>query len=399
MHIKKSYKTPGIAIFLTSLTVSMPTVAEVFAPEGIRSGSVIYYPYVALSIGNDDNLYSQENNSKSSSLTSLNTGVNLEILQSESLGFFKVSADATAGFYGDSSADNFEDGTLSAGYNYQISEKSLIDFNVGVKQLHDARTSATLLTNNAPDVYQDNTLDGEWYYGENNAEGADLLLSFNLTDKSYSTNSAVNDAKERAQTEISGLNSFPLAPNTRIRLSARYSTFDYDTKNTLDSTQIRALVGIEWQASAQTLLTIDVGSQKKEFDLNPNSDDSENAWEVSMAWTPEDYNRVDLTASNDFAESTTAASYLTNQSVNLTWRYGWKDYIVTVISLGNTKETSVNPTSKTVKNITTAALSAEFHYSQSVKFTAGVNNTEVDSDVAGDSSDKNVITVGLTTAF
>jgi hypothetical protein len=399
MLIKTSCKIPRYAIFLATLTVLTPTLAEVFEPEGIRSGSVIYYPYVTLSVGNDDNLYSQEFDPRNSSVTNLGAGVNMQILQGGSQGFFEVSADAAVGLYRDSSADNFEDGAISAGYNYQPSEKLLIKVYAGVKQLHDTRTATTVLTNNEPDVYQDSTLDGELYYGENNSEGAYSLLSFNLTDKSYSTNPATNASKEREQNELSGLILFPLAPNTRLRVSARYRSFDYNTANTLDSTQIRGLLGIEWQASGQTLLSIDVGSQKKQFDQNSISDDSEDAWEIGLIWAPEEYNQIELAASNDFDESITTAEYLTKRKVDLTWRYSWEDYLTTELEFGNSEETSFFATTQTAETITYTAFSVEFDYSQSVRFTASITNTEVDAVVVGDSSDKSVISVGVTTAF
>lgn len=399
MHIKTPYKTSAITMFLASLTVAMPAAAQEYGPEGIRSGPVIYYPYVSLSLGNDDNLYSQELNAKSSSVTNLGAGVNMQILQSESLGFFEVSANAALGSYGDSSADDFEDGDISAGYNYQPSEDLLIKVNAGLRQAHDSRTSATLLTNVEPDVYKDSTVDGQLLVGGDNPNNTDSLLSFNLTDKSYSTNPAANAAKEREQAEISGLIRFPLAPNTRFRVSARYRSFDYNTANTLDSSQLRLLVGIGWQASDQTLLTIDVGSQKKEFDLTPASDDSVDALEVGIVWTPEDNSQINLTASNDFAESTTAASYLKNRKVDVSWRYGWEDYFTTVVSFGNTEETSINPASRTSKTIKNFSASAEFSYSQTVTLTGGINNTSVNSAVVGDSSDKSIVSVGITAAF
>jgi hypothetical protein len=396
MYIKILSKVPTIAVFFASLTVAMPTFAEVYAPEGIRSGPIIYYPSASLSIGTDDDLYSQGANQKSSSVTNLGAGVTMQILKGEMSGYFEVGADVSVGMYGSSSADDFQDGGISVGYIYQPSEKLLIKVSAGVNQLHDARTAATILTNNEPDRYQNNSLNGEFSYGENNSEGADSLLSYNLTSKSYSNNPATNASKENMQNEFSGLIRFPLAPSTRIRVSARYKVFDYGTTNALDSTQIRALLGIEWQASDQTLLSIDIGQEQKEFDLSPVSDNSLNALEVGLVWGIEDYNRINLTVSNDFDESTTAARYLTKNKVDLAWYFDWEDYLTTVVSFGNSRDTTVNTatSAETIDTSANTAFSVEFDYSQSVKFTGSISRSDV-----GASAQKNVLSAGVSAAF
>jgi hypothetical protein len=396
MYIKTLFKVPTIAVFFASLTVAMPTSAEVYSPEGIRSGPVIYYPSASLSIGTDDDLYSQGANQKSSSVTNLGAGVTMQILKGEMSGYFEVGADVSVGMYGSSSADDFQDGGISVGYIYQPSEKLLIKVSAGVNQLHDARTAATILTNNEPDRYQNNSLNGEFSYGENNSEGADSLLSYNLTSKSYSNNPATNASKESMQNEFSGLIRFPLAPNTRIRVSARYKAFDYGTENALDSTQIKALLGIEWQASDQTLLSIDIGQEQKEFDLSPVSDNSLDALEVGLVWGIEDYNRINLTVSNDFDESTTTARYLTKNKVDLAWHFDWEDYLTTVVSFGNSRDTTVNTatSAETIDTIANTAFSVEFDYSKSVKFTGSISRSDV-----GASAQKNIVSAGVSAAF
>lgn len=382
-----------------SLIAINPAMAEKYAPEGIRSGSVIYYPYASLSVGNDDNVLSQETNPTSSTVTSLSAGVTMRIAQPGSRGEFNVELEAQNGTFDSSPDDDYTDSAISAGYTYAPSDKLSLKVAAGIKQLHDARTPTTLPASSTPDEYKDTTVDGEWHYGINDWEGADTLVALNLTDRVYQSNVAVNQAKDRQQISISGLLRFPVAPNTRLRISGRHITFDYDTTDTKDSDQLRLMVGVEWQISDQTLLSADLGGQEKNFDQNSAADDSDSAWEISMTWTPEDFNKVKLTTSNDFDESLTAATHLNKRKVGLVWSYEWDDYLTSLLTVETSEDSSVNGATTTVDTINYFSLSVKYGLTRTVMIDGGISRTDVDSDIAGNSSVKNVFSIGLTAAF
>ena len=382
-----------------SLIAINPAMAEKYAPEGIRSGSVIYYPYASLSVGNDDNVLSQETNPTSSTVTSLSAGVTMRIAQPGSRGEFNVELEAQNGNYDSSPDDDYTDSAISAGYTYAPSDKLSLKVAAGIKQLHDARTPTTLPTSSTPDEYEDTTVDGEWHYGINDWEGADTLVALNLTDRVYQSNVAVNQAKDRQKTSISGLLRFPVAPNTRLRISGRHITFDYDTTDSKDSDQLRLMVGVEWQISDQTLLSADLGGQEKNFDQNSAADDSDSAWEISMTWTPETFSKVELTTSNDFDESLTAATHLTTRKVGIVWSYEWDDYLTSLLTVETSEDSSVNGATTTVDTINYFSLSVKYGLTRTVMIDGGISRTDVDSDIAGNSSVKNVFSIGLTAAF
>lgn len=382
-----------------SLLATNPVMAEKYAPEGIRSGSVIYFPYAKLSVGNDDNVLSQETNPVSSRVTNINAGVAMQIARQNSKGVYDITLEVNNGTYDSSSADDYDDSVISAGYTYAPHDKLSLKLAAGVKQLHDARTPITLGTSSTPDEYKDTTLDAEWYYGVNDSQGADSLVTINSTTRVYQSNLAVNAAKDHEQLSISGLLRFPLAPNTRLRVSGRHSSFDYDTNNSKDSDQLRLMVGVGWQASEQSQVSIDIGSQEKSFDQNSAADDSDTSWEIVMTWSPESFNTVQLTTSNDFGESTTAATHLTKRNIALVWSYDWQDYLSSQLTVSSSEDSSVNGATTTVDIINYTSLSFEYGLSPTVAIDGGFARTDVDSDIAGNSSVKNVFSVGLTAAF
>lgn len=388
-----------LIVLSSSLIAIHPAMAEIDAPEGIRSGSVIYYPYATLSVGNDDNVVSQETNPISSTVTKLSAGVAMRIAQQGSKGEFDVELEAHKGTFNSSPDDDYTDGAISAGYTYAPSDKLSLKVAAGIKQLHDARTPITLPTSSTPDEYQDTTVDVEWHYGINDWAGADTLVELNLTDRVYQNNLAVNQAKDRNQTSVSGLLRFPVAPNTRLRISGRHITFDYDITDTRDSDQLRLMVGVEWQVSDQTLLSADLGGQEKNFDQNSAADDTDSVWEIIMTWTPETFNRVELTTSNDFDESLTAATHLKVRKVGLVWSYEWDDFLTSLLTVETSEDSSVSGATTTVDIINYFSLSVKYGLTRTVMINGGISRTDVDSDIADNSSVKNVFGIGLTAAF
>ncbi|MDJ0833189.1 MAG: outer membrane beta-barrel protein [Gammaproteobacteria bacterium] len=399
MMSQKLTRSIQSALLSTVMIICYPVNADRFAPEGIRSGSVIYYPSFNFSFGHDDNVLSQETDPVESNFTNIGAGVTMQFLPQDRQQLIDLVAEFQQTTYADSSDDDFTDGRLNVGYNYQPSDKLILDLRAGVEQLNDARTPITLGVSDSPDEYRDKLLDAEWYYGIDNWEGADTRVEFEYADRGYRSNRSVNAAKDRVKVGLSGLLRFPLAPNTRLRLSARVIDFDYDVTTSKNSEQLRGMVGIDWQASAQMLLSADVGHQNKDFPQNAAADDSDDSWELSLSWMPQTFNRFELTSSKDFDESTTAASHVQNRNLDLIWNYGWDDYLSTILAVGTNKETSINGATSTVDTTDYISLSLEYVLRETVKMNATIASTEVDSDIAGNSSDKNLISLALVAAF
>jgi len=391
-----------IAILSGGLMSINLVMAEKYEPEGIRSGSIIYYPYVNIfGVSYDDNIFSEETDAQGSRITNIGAGMLMQIAQENTKGMFDVGVEVQKGIYHSSRDDDYTDSGLTAGYTYQPNDKFRLKAEAGIKQLHDARTPLTLPTSPSPDRYQDTAVDGEWYYGINNWEGADSLIAVNLTKRTYKSNLAVNEAKDHQQASISGLLRFPLrsAPNSRFRVSARYRNFDYDISDNQDSNQLRAMIGIEWQASEQMLLSADLGGQNKKFAQNSSVDDSDIAWEIGLTWAPEDYNKLELTASNDFAESKTTASHLTKRKIDMVWSYDWEDYLTTLLAAGSSRDTSIDGVSTTVDTTNHISLSFEYGLLQTVMLNGGISRINVDSQIPGNSSVKNIFNFGVTAGF
>jgi hypothetical protein len=384
---------------LTAVIWLISLGANSMEPEGIRSGSAIFYPFAAVALGFDDNVLTQPSNRKESAFTLLTAGVDVLLAQEESKDIIQLTAEVESGIYASSSSDDYTDSDLVLDYILQPNDKSRLSASARIQQLHDPRSPATLATRPSLDVYSDTGFEGEWYYGINDWEGADSSLTINSTDRSYKSNRSINRTKNHQSTFLSGLLRFPLAPNMRLRLSVRVIDLNYDIENSRDSNQLRIRSGVDWQMSEITLLSAEVGFQEKNFDQSIIEDHSDLSWEAKLTWAPEKFNIVEITTNQDFSESINEASYVSFSRLNLDWIYNWDDFIRATTSVGTLKETSETVAGSSVDDINYTALAIEYDLQKSIQMTALISNTHNSSDILGNSSDKLVISIGLTAAF
>jgi len=373
--------------------------ADTFEPEGIRTGSIIHYPYAGVTFGHDDNVLSQETSETESYFTILSAGVNLQLLPDISSGVFEFLADIEDGTYKSSEDDDYTDTRLAIGYIHQPNDKLRMSAFAGIAEQHNERTPRTLASRPSLDVYTDTSFGGDWYYGVNNFEGADYLVTFNQTDRYYDSDRDVNAVNDRTSTEISGLMRFPVKPNTRLRVSGRLIEFDYDTAAARDNTELRFLIGADWQVSDISFLLAEVGQQAKDFDENVFDDDTETVWEIAYTWQPEEFNLLVISTSQDFDETNTAGAFTKIRTIEVTWNFAWEDHFRTTFTLGNREVTYILAGPDSVDDIDYLFLDLRYALRKTIQLTGTIASRDISSNTPGFSSDRTVISVGVVAAF
>jgi hypothetical protein len=388
----------AVIILLSGLVMAPPASADTFEPEGIRTGSIIYYPYAGVTFGHDDNVLSEETSETESYFTILSAGVDLQLLQDNSSGVFEFSAEIEDGTYKSSEDDDYTDARLAIGYIHQPNDKLRMSAFAAIAEQHDERTPRTLATRSSLDEFTDTSFGGDLYYGVNNFEGTDSRVTIIHTDRHYDSGRDVNTKNDRTSTEISGLRKFPVKPNTRLRVSGRLIEFDYDTADERDNTDLRYLIGADWQVSDISFLLAEVGQQAKYFDENVIDDDTVTVWEIAYTWQPEEFNSLVISTSQDFGESSTVA-FTQVRTIEVTWNYDWEDHFSTAFTVGNIEETYILDGPDSVDDTDYLSLDLRYALRKTIQLTGNIANTDISSDDPGFSSDRTVISMGVAAAF
>ncbi len=396
----KSISRSAIILILKfSIIVMFPTYANSQNAEGTRAGATVIFPFASLLVGHDDNVQSQETGAQESSVSIVSAGFELQVLPNNGKGYFDFAAEAEKARYASSSEDDYSDNRVSIGYVHQPNDMMELSVNAGVDELHDSRTPRTLATRSSLDEFEDKSIRSEFYYGVDDYEGADVSISIGSVDRRYQSDRVINADKERDSIEIAALMRFPVAPNTRLRLSARQIEYDYNTAEDRDSQQLRLMIGADWQLSEITQLSAEFGRQEKEFKQSINDDDSESSWEIGLTWKPESYNSIEFTSRSDINESITDASHVRVRSYELIWQYEWEEYFSTEMLVGNRQEVSVFSGPNSIDDVDYLSLDLRYDFRETIQLTAGLSDTRISSDAVGNSSDRTILSLGVVAAF
>ena len=268
----------------------------------IRAGAVDIYPGFALVERHNDNLFRSDANKQSSFITVASPGVYMEAKSGANA--YSLSYYADVGRYASSSTDNYDDHTLTAQAELAFSTRATLTLTPQYKIGHDDRGSTYSAGTSTPNIWHNRGVSGSFNYGSEGAMGR-ILVDAGVVETSYQNNRAVTLAFDRTQASLGGTFFYRLAPATYTFAQLSTTNFDYkDPASTLDGDEQRAMIGVEWKATAQTSGSFKIGQLWKNFDSAMRKDFTGTSWEGSVRWAPRSFVRLDLVTGRKPAEST-----------------------------------------------------------------------------------------------
>ncbi len=280
---------------LGSALGQIPTQRDVEIPVGAMAA----YPILTVSGGYHNNLYDQEGNQQSSWALFLRGGAGV---QGERRGhLYGMEYVADIGRYATASQDDFVDQRFTLYGGHAFSLRNNIDVGAEFVRGHDARgeEDPTLGSRHSvdadePDIWNLFQTGGSYVYGAPGARGS-LDLSTCWSCLQYTNND--QEFRDRNIFDLGGTFYARASPKTRGLLQVIYSDYDYTNQDetpdflpdrgSLDSTEMRYLAGVEWDATAKTNGTFRFGWLDKNFDKSSDREDySDPIWMAHVFWTP-----------------------------------------------------------------------------------------------------------------
>ena len=266
---------------------------QAHAIKGGEPGTVIldggmFYPSIGIALTHDDNIFRTDTNKKSSTLLVLTPGARLEYDAGEATQV-AFELDMERGVYFDSGDDNYLDVDLFSEAAYLPTERLTFYGRLGYKRGHEARgtgTSAgTPLAISEPDRFHVWSGEGRVSYGIGEQK---LKFGYVHEKRKYDNNRATTILQDRKSDALSAGLSMKVAPNTAMTFDLDLQKINYDVA-ALDSTELRGLVGVRWEATFQTAGFAKAGWQKKNMSSAGLSDASGASWELGVDWKPLSY--------------------------------------------------------------------------------------------------------------
>ena len=268
----------------------------------IRAGAVDIYPGFGLVERHNDNLFRSDANKRSSFITVASP--NVLMAAKSGANEYSLSYGADIGRYASSSVDNYDDHALTAQAELAFSTRATLTLTPQFRIGHDDRGSTYAIATPTPNTWHSKGIFGSFKYGSEGAMGR-IVVDASAVETTYQNNRAATAAFDKTVNSLGGTFYYRLAPATYTFAQLSTTSFEYkDPTSTLDGDEQRAMLGVEWKATAQTSGSFKIGQLWKNFDSATRKDFSGTSWEGSVRWSPRSFMRLDLVTGRRSSEST-----------------------------------------------------------------------------------------------
>lgn len=383
---------------------SVSTVAYAVQPDGIMLGSgVTLLPGVEVSISDNSNIYLQENDETSSTITAIRPNVALKA----DLGVTQLNAyyELTSASYDADSDDSYLDQLLVLGADVEMTSRQAAGLNFSLEKGHDPRGSGSLegQTTVDPSEFTDTTFGGDYTYGADSAF-ASVTVYGSLYNKEYSNNPSSTDALNYDKTTIGAKLGLKVSSATRVLFELRNAGISYaeDSGSIKDGSIMTLLAGASWDIASKTTGDFKIGTTSRDFDQSSVDSDSRFAWEAGITWTPRSYSVLNITTSESANETTGPGSYNANQYTAVTWDHTFSPMWALKANLSLNKDNFVVLTgtaSDRQDKTTTMGIAGIYSPNKVLDVKGGLEKASRNSNTASFDYDKQILSLGVNLAF
>lgn len=328
-YLKHVFRATSLATALFFFSISNSS-AEIGDGAGIPLGIGQLYPSVELNVHHDDNLLSAATGEVDTFVSILSPQLSYQIESNKSLILMEYVLDV--GEHYSSHNDDYTDHNLRAEYEYQPTSRIFTALRGQYVDTRDPRgTGASeggLTSATDPDEYNTLAILGEAGYGSEEAKGR-VEFDIGFMGKDYTNNRATTFVRDRDEFHGSARAFYRFMTRTNFVLEGRARNFNYEQDATgtagLDSTTMKYLAGVTWDATYKTTGFAKIGVIDKDFDSSARADDDALLWEVGVEWQPRTYSTFTLSTQRDFTETNGTGDFVEESSVNVGWQHAWRE--------------------------------------------------------------------------
>lgn len=318
-------------------SVSVAANAAIDDPRSINLRGFDFTPTLLVGESYDDNFRGLNEDEQSSWITTIEPSFVLGA-ETRNAGYqlrYTLSSDI---YHDDSDATN-TDHILLLKSAMELTSRHRIDWNLGYSRIENTinqdRSFEDLDEDLDPDEVLQRRFENERYdratAGASYTFGARTArnqLEFGAQYDRFRYADDFNESEDRDTLALGTTWFHRLGSRTRTLVELRHADHSYEQRNsTRDSTNVAALVGATWEATARTTGTVKVGAERKDFDSDARDDYSSPMWEAGVVWAPRTYSAFELRSRRAFDEGDDGASTVQDMSTVLTWTHEWNPWI------------------------------------------------------------------------
>jgi hypothetical protein len=228
----------------------------------------------------------------------------------------------------DSSDDNLLSTTLSGEYLTKLTSNSELGFGVNYKDGSNIRGTDILEGTNGivdgPTDYTSKGFNADYRLGSKKV-GPSLELGYEFNDLEFDNFSEINLGRDHERNQIDARLGYQYSAATKFFMDLGFADFSYSDASVqfgsrLDSSEKKALVGINWKLSKLTSGEVSVGVTEKDFD-NFGDSRSLTTWNAQIQWIPTARDTVIVEGYSRPQEQAGSGLFLEIEQALVTWEH------------------------------------------------------------------------------
>jgi len=253
---------------------------------------------------------------------------------------YKLDLRTSSALHNKDTVDNYTQVNIGTAIQKEFTSQHRLDFSADVDWLYESRGRG--LTEGLGDAvselvkYQLQNGEVRYEYGASSSK-AQIALDLGFFSKKYQNFREVSQYRDYDKSLIGATGYYNTQAATRTFIEVKQENYRYDVLEedgvSRDSDDLKALIGIEWEATALTSGSFKLGYQNKNFDDSERESFSGLSWEAAVNWKPLSYSTFQLITSRAAKDPLVQGDYIKESVLGVNWTHYWSDYLSSFASV------------------------------------------------------------------
>lgn len=324
------------------LAVSLSSLpASAVEPANVRLGPLYLTPTLDIEQLHTDNLFRTENGEIDTWGTIVTPRV--QLWAQEDLDTYSATYEMVDGYYYDSSEDDFTDHKFRLDVHKEVSASHIFDLYAKYYNLNEERGTGLsegdfAFIPDKPLKYDLGGYGARYTLGNANSKGR-LEFKVQTEEIKYKNFRDFTRAYDRDQDSYGVTFFYRVGGRTEALFELRRADIDYrvDTPveggpaESLDSDEDAYLVGLSWEATANTTGSVRLGAYNRSQESAVRKDKDGFQWEVELTWEPRTFTTFQVSTQRFSSETNGFGDSVDTQEHQLSWQYDWSSRISTEV--------------------------------------------------------------------
>ena len=305
--------------------------------------------------------------------------------------------------FNDFSDDDHNDYSLMTKYHHKFSNDHKVFITGSSVNYYEYRgTGVTLGDAESIDVGDEIStyfVNGGYMYGNDTSVGRFKIL-YGKRSSEYDTRRSVTNVLDLTSSYIQGEVDYLISGKSFITTNIQYEDIEQDNNSEQDRTLLSGLLGVKWESSALTKLSILLGYQEADFDHSSFSNSTDFIWSTSLLWSPLDSTTIDINTSRSFTDSkkiTNTLSTVTTYGVKL--NYAFNDVTKFYSRLSFDSEEFTSESTRITEDFFKASFGINYQWKTRYSFYLRYDFNDFESDIVSNNYEKNSLALGFSASI